>query len=123
MLFPGPDVVMEKIFAVGDIHGCFVHLQDLLGKIPIGKNDILLFLGDYIDRGPDSYEVVETLCRLKKGSAKVICLKGNHEQMYLDYLEGKDRDLFLSNGGRQTLRSYRKNGYEYPPREPHVRQL
>lgn len=107
----------ERIFAVGDIHGCFVHLRDLLGKIPIGKTDTLLFLGDYIDRGPDSYEVVETLLRLKRGSANVICLKGNHEQMYLDYLRGKDLEPFLSNGGMHTLRSYKKNGWEHPPPE------
>lgn len=112
-----PEAVRKRIFAVGDIHGCFLHLRELLGKIPIGRNDILLFLGDYIDRGPDSYEVVETLLRLKHGSTSTICLKGNHEQMFLDYLSGKDRELFLSNGGRHTLRSYRKSGWEQPPAE------
>jgi serine/threonine protein phosphatase 1 len=108
---------MEKIFAVGDIHGCFFHLQHILNKIEIGEKDILLFLGDYIDRGPDSYQVVETILRLKSKIKKVICLQGNHEQMYLDYLRGNDRDLFLSNGGRQTLQSYSQNGWESPSPE------
>ncbi len=112
-----PNAVRKRIFAVGDIHGCLSHLRELLGKIQIGRNDILLFLGDYIDRGPDSYEVVETLLRLKSESASVICLKGNHEQMFLDYLSGKDPELFLANGGRHTLLSYRKNGWEQPPAE------
>jgi serine/threonine protein phosphatase 1 len=111
------DTVMEKIFAIGDLHGCFSHLNNLLNKFTMGQNDTLLFLGDYIDRGPDSYEVVETILRLRSKLAKVICLKGNHEQMYLDYLRGTDQDLFLSNGGNHTLRSYKKNGWKCPSPE------
>lgn len=108
---------MKKIFAIGDLHGCFSHLNHLLNKFTIGQNDTLLFLGDYIDRGPDSYEVVETILRLRSKLAKVICLKGNHEQMYLDYLQGTDQGLFLSNGGNYTLQSYEKNGWKYPSPE------
>ncbi|MEI7638329.1 MAG: metallophosphoesterase family protein [Syntrophus sp. (in: bacteria)] len=111
---------MGKIYAIGDLHGCFSHLNSLLNKFTIGQNDTLLFLGDYIDRGPDSYEVVETILRLRNKLASVICLKGNHEQMYLDFLRGTDQDLFFSNGGNHTLRSYKKNGCEYPPPE-HMR--
>ena len=98
---------MEKIFAIGDIHGCFDKLRALMDKIKIDvDNDILLFLGDYIDRGPNSFDVVEYLIDLKKHFQKIIFLKGNHEEMLKKYLEGKDRLTYLINGGQPTLESY-----------------
>lgn len=103
---------MDKIFAIGDVHGCFSHLNNLLNKFTTGQNDTLLFLGDYIDRGPDSYEVVETILRLRIELPKVICLKGNHEQMCLDYLQGTDQDLFLPNGGNHTFTTCNKHSID-----------
>ncbi len=98
---------MEKIFAIGDIHGCFSKLCALMDKIKIDRdNDILLFLGDYIDRGPSSFEVVEYLIDLKKHFQKIVFLKGNHEEMLENYLSGKDRPAYLKNGGQPTLESY-----------------
>ena len=103
-----PDQAVERIFAVGDIHGCSHLLRRLLDRIPFDpKADTLLFLGDYLDRGPDVRGTVETILRLKGTSDNVICLRGNHEQMFLDcYLEGRDEELFLANGGAETLSSY-----------------
>ena len=74
---------MEKqIFAVGDIHGCFDKLKALLDKIPFDpQRDTIVFLGDYVDRGPSSYEVVEFLIELKKNCENAVFLKGNHEEM------------------------------------------
>ncbi len=98
---------MERIFAIGDIHGCYDKLYRLLDIIPIDwAHDRLLFIGDYIDRGPGSYEVVEYLVGLKSRYPQTIFLKGNHEEMLADYLSGRDRVSYLSNGGRQTLESY-----------------
>ena len=98
---------MAKIFAVGDIHGSFDRLQELLQKIPIDfANDTLVFIGDYIDRGPGSVEVVEYLLDLKKKEPGVIFLKGNHENMLEKYLDGTDRFTYLLNGGQTTLDSY-----------------
>ncbi|MCF6239215.1 MAG: metallophosphoesterase [Candidatus Marinimicrobia bacterium] len=68
--------------------------------------DTVIFLGDYIDRGPDSKKVVSCLVRLKKKLPRVITLLGNHESMFLRYLKGRDRRLFLCNGGLSTLNSY-----------------
>ncbi len=98
---------MSKIFAIGDIHGTFDRLQSLMHKIPIDfAKDTLVFIGDYIDRGPGSVEVVEYLMDLKKQVPETIFLKGNHEEMLEKYLDGTDRFTYLLNGGQKTLDSY-----------------
>jgi serine/threonine protein phosphatase 1 len=101
---------MQRIFAIGDIHGCYDQLIDLLTRIPIDwDKDQLVFMGDYIDRGPKSFEVVEYLTSLRTKHPGIVFLKGNHEQMLSDYLSGKDRVTYLYNGGQQTLESYLRN--------------
>ncbi|MGD0280474.1 MAG: metallophosphoesterase family protein [Smithella sp.] len=98
---------MKKIFAIGDIHGCLEKLKELISKINIDhQNDTLVFIGDYIDRGEFGPEVVDYVIRLQNEYKKVICLMGNHEQMLTHYLEGVDEDMYLNNGGRNTLHSY-----------------
>ncbi|MGD8256843.1 MAG: metallophosphoesterase family protein [Desulfobacterales bacterium] len=98
---------MKNIFAIGDIHGCLAKLRALIGKIPIDfTRDTLLFIGDYIDRGPHSVEVVDYLINFKKRHPRVIFLKGNHEDMLEKYLNGTDRFTYLLNGGQRTLDSY-----------------
>ena len=78
-----------------------------MGKIPIDcSRDTLVFIGDYIDRGPHSVEVVDYLIHLKKRVPEVIFLKGNHEDMLDKFLNGADRFTYLLNGGQQTLDSY-----------------
>jgi len=114
-----------RIFAIGDIHGCYDPLVRLLGRIPIDwKRDRLVFMGDYIDRGPQSFEVIEHLIELQKRHPETVFLKGNHEQMLADYLSGKDRMTYLYNGGQQTLDSYLRNSSapgRYPIPEAHLR--
>lgn len=99
---------MGKIFAIGDIHGCLSKLERLISKTDIdNKEDTLVFIGDYIDRGADSKGVVDFVLDLKRKMRTVICLKGNHEQMFLDYVcLNKNEDLYLSNGGETTIASY-----------------
>lgn len=98
---------MKKIFAIGDIHGCYDRLKALMEKIPIDcSRDALVFIGDYIDRGPHSVEVVDYLIQLKNRFPEVIFLKGNHEDMLDKFLNGSDRSTYLLNGGQQTLDSY-----------------
>ena len=98
---------MKKIFAIGDIHGCYDRLKALMEKIPIDcSRDALVFIGDYIDRGPHSVEVVDYLIQLKNRFPEVILLKGNHEDMLDKFLNGADRFTYLLNGGQQTLDSY-----------------
>ncbi|MFO8084859.1 MAG: metallophosphoesterase family protein [Desulfobacterales bacterium] len=102
----------EKLFAIGDIHGCFEKLKALMNKLPFDPDhDTIVFLGDYIDRGQDSYKVISYLINLKKRCKNVVFLKGNHEYMLENFIAGTDRNTFLANGGEQTLRSYlEKNG-------------
>jgi len=106
---------MNKIFAIGDIHGCFDKLQKLVQKLPVDQQlDTLVFIGDYIDRGSSSKEVVDYVIELKGKFNNVICLTGNHEQMFLNYLAGTDEAMYLYNGGDKTLLSYGMLPYAPP---------
>ncbi|MDI6616808.1 MAG: metallophosphoesterase family protein, partial [Syntrophaceae bacterium] len=103
---------MRKIFAIGDIHGCLPKLKALIPQIGMDRDaDTLVFIGDYIDRGPDPKGVVDFVLDLKKRMRTVICLKGNHEEMFLDYLcHGRGREVYLLNGGDATIASYGYRG-------------
>ena len=115
---------MQKTFVIGDIHGCFDKLCALMNKIPINfKQDQLIFIGDYIDRGSGSLEVVDYLIDLKKRVPGIIFLKGNHEDMLENYLDGSDRFTYLLNGGQRTLDEYlsrTKNPGKYPVPPAHL---
>lgn len=101
---------MEKIFAIGDIHGCLFKLEKLISLLAntIDRdNDTLLFIGDYIDRGPDPKGVVDFVMDLKKKFAKTVFLLGNHEDMFLNYINGREAGyMFFMNGGDATAASY-----------------
>jgi serine/threonine protein phosphatase 1 len=99
---------MEKIFAIGDIHGCLSQLNTMMARLDIdAEKDTLVFIGDYIDRGPDAKGVVDAILDIKEKIHNVICLLGNHEQMLLNYyLEHRDEELFMHNGGMSTIISY-----------------
>jgi len=101
----------ERVFIVGDIHGCLDMLKRLVDKIDWRpKKDRLIFLGDYVDRGKDPKGVIDFLLELKEESDLVQFLMGNHEDLFLDYLGGGDLKLFLYNGGETTIYSYELNG-------------
>jgi serine/threonine protein phosphatase 1 len=105
-------------YVIGDVHGCLAPLQRLLEHLePDLHQDRLVFVGDYIDRGPDSRGVVDYILRLKARypAENVICLRGNHEVMLADFLAGKDRELFLMNGGMSTLGSYFGEDWDEQP--------
>jgi serine/threonine protein phosphatase 1 len=98
----------EHILAVGDIHGCYTKLHRLLkGQLPkLPQETRLVFLGDYVDRGPQTREVLELLIRLKEERPGTVLLLGNHERMLLNAYEGRDAMLWEVNGGSETLASY-----------------
>ena len=115
----------RKIFVFGDIHGSigefrtlFLYLEE--NKI-ISPADILVFIGDYIDRGNYSNEVVEYLIDIKYNYPDSYFIKGNHEDMFLGYfgIYPENAEAFLRNGGRETLVSYDVNYKVAPERAVH----
>jgi serine/threonine protein phosphatase 1 len=96
------------MFAIGDVHGCREELVRLLDALPLEDDDRLVFLGDYVDRGPDSAGVVTALLELAGSRRHTTFLRGNHEDMLLEYLRphGIYGDAFVTNGGRATAQSY-----------------
>jgi serine/threonine protein phosphatase 1 len=108
---------MRKI-AISDIHGCNATFEALLRQINFSKTDHLFLLGDYLDRGPSSKQVLDTIFRLKAEGYEVNCLRGNHEEMLLWALSGHRYNLesFLRNGGDTTLASFGvKHPRDIPP--------
>lgn len=101
-------------FAVSDVHGCAKSFRALVQKkIDLGPKDELYLLGDYIDRGPDSKDVIDFIIELKNAGFKVHCLRGNHEDMMLSALNSKkDLDLWVYNGGGATLKSFKAQGVD-----------
>jgi len=105
-------------YAIGDIHGCRVALETLINRLPLTADDKLIFLGDYIDRGPDTKGVVNYILGLKAGF-KVVHLIGNHEIFLRDaYADPLLYTFFTSDlvGGKETLASY-GGGLESIPAE------
>ncbi|PKL35645.1 MAG: serine/threonine protein phosphatase [Spirochaetae bacterium HGW-Spirochaetae-1] len=106
-------------YLIGDIHGNLEELMSLVHKVKLDyqEGDTVIFLGDYIDRGNFSFEVVEYLIALAK-KLNVVFLKGNHEDMLEKYLKGDEGgEAWLYNGGEATIRSYTKNygSFKLPP--------
>ncbi len=118
------------IFAIGDIHGqCqkLTNLLDQLAQFGMTDEDTLVFIGDYIDRGPDTKGVLDLLIHLEATRANTIFLRGNHEQMILDARERFDSDFDAKNplgtsetgtfwfteGSAATLASYNKKGVHW----------
>lgn len=99
-----------KKFVIGDVHGHYKELKDLLNKInPDFKQDKLIFLGDYIDRGPQSYKVIRLLIELQNNYGKdhVVLLRGNHEDMAMDNIIHDKIDFY--NGYDITYRDFIRN--------------
>lgn len=94
-----------RTIAIGDIHGCAKALRGLLEAISPSAEDCLVFLGDYVDRGPDSKGVIDQLIDLQ-ARCRTVFLLGNHEIMFRGALRGLDPELWLQIGGRPTLTSY-----------------
>ncbi|AXJ01419.1 serine/threonine protein phosphatase 1 [Cyclonatronum proteinivorum] len=95
----------EKIIAIGDIHGCPKSLAALLGKLSAYSGATYVFLGDYIDRGPDSKGVIDLLMAFQT-KEKCVFLRGNHEEMMLQAAIDGDSKMWTVNGGDRTLKSF-----------------
>src|SRR5918998_722468 len=97
-----------RVLAIGDIHGCLHPFNDLLDWVKPDADDLVVTLGDYVDRGPDTRGVLDRLVGLKQSGMRLVCLRGNHEVMMLAarYGDRGDPANWLSVGGVQTLGSY-----------------
>jgi len=97
---------MSRTIAISDIHGCFLTLERLLHKIDYQPTDHLVILGDLIDRGPRSKEVLDFCLSIKAKGQRLTILRGNHEVMLLDALRNPATESrFIFAGGDATLRS------------------
>ena len=113
----------DRLFAIGDIHGCAIALRTLLEAIDPQPEDSIVVLGDVVDCGPDSKGVLEQLITLSSRCHLAVLL-GNHEEMLLNALDSRSEfNYWFKLGGEQTLRSYSsaiRPGPEVIPNE-HVR--
>lgn len=102
----------KRIYAIGDIHGRHDLLSELHARIlddAASASHLLptvVYLGDYVDRGPGSFEVIETLLHAPLAGFERVHLKGNHEDMMLKFLAERPDPNWLFNGGTETLASY-----------------
>jgi serine/threonine protein phosphatase 1 len=106
----------EWAYAIGDIHGMGQLLKLLLIELSADYashkfTTYIIFLGDFIDRGPESREIIQTLVEIESASKSLlrpVFLKGNHEQMLLDFIQdpAKHGEFWIKNGGDKTLSSY-----------------
>lgn len=103
-----------RVYAIGDIHGCFNELKTLLGLIlkdmknsPV-KHSKFVFLGDYVDRGPECRKVMNMLVWLDGSKLNTVFLRGNHDDKLAVFLEHPEKigDSFLQWGGHQTIEGY-----------------
>jgi serine/threonine protein phosphatase 1 len=97
---------MSRLLAIGDIHGCYSALLSLMKAVDLQCDDVVVTLGDYVDRGPNSKQVLEWLIA-QQACNKIVCLRGNHEVMMLN---AREQYLYfeewLASGGQETLESY-----------------
>lgn len=124
---PGHVPEGRRVYAIGDVHGCLDRLVTLHWQIaadlaahPVAES-VLIHIGDYIDRGPDSAGVIWLLAgQVAPAVTRRIDLMGNHEIMMLDTLVGGSRqaaDVWMNNGGQTTMGSY---GASTPPGPHHT---
>jgi len=110
-----------RVLAFGDVHGCHRALTRLLALVAVTSADTLVFLGDVVDRGPATRQVIDRLLLLRDAS-KVVLVMGNHEEAMRDAVSGRGLfNAWLDVGGRETLDSYGGTVDGIPP--DHIRFL
>jgi len=97
---------MSRTLAIGDIHGGLKALKEILKMADVQSDDLLIFLGDYVDGWSESAETIDFLIDLKQRQNCII-LKGNHDDLILNWLKtDKTNPKWLQHGGRSTIKSY-----------------
>lgn len=106
---PVNDSSYKRILATGDVHGKFNALKSLWEKLNVSEDDLVVFLGDYVDRGEGVGEVLEWVMN-NSAQKNFVFLRGNHEQMLLNSFKdtGADRITWIINGGKATIFALRE---------------
>jgi serine/threonine protein phosphatase 1 len=98
---------MRKTYVVGDIHGGLKALKQVLEKTPIAPDDLLIFLGDYVDGWSESPQVIDFLINLREHQ-NCIFIRGNHDDLLLKYLKTNSyNEEWFTHGGASTMESYK----------------
>ncbi len=95
----------RRTLAIGDVHGCDMALRTLLGAVAPTPADTVVLLGDLIDRGPNTADVLDQVWRLQS-RCHVVLICGNHEEMMLRALDGEGWNMWMQFGGEEALESY-----------------
>lgn len=111
---------MSRTFAIGDVHGCDTALRTLLAKIDPQADDTVVFLGDLVDRGPGTKDVLEQVLQWHR-RCRTVVIQGNHEEMMLRALGGGEWGMWMQFGGREALESYGDDPRDIP--ESHIELL
>ena len=100
----GLEIKLQNTFHISDIHGSWFELQEMLKSVP--NNTLIVFQGDYIDRGAFSLEVLTKVKELVENK-EAVAIQGNHEQMFLQFLNNptNNGEIFFENGGQDTIAS------------------
>ncbi len=104
------------IYAIGDIHGEHGALRDMLTKLPVTPSDLVIFLGDVVNRGPDPFDCVEQILAFSR--CRKVFVQGNHEEALLLFLEDGDLGALAGMDAQPTLDSYARRGYALTPGDP-----
>jgi len=96
-----------RTLVIGDIHGGLRALHQIMERAKVTKTDTLIFLGDYVDGWSQSPQVIDFIIDLKS-KQKCICMRGNHDDLLLEWLnESKDNPMWYKHGGEATVNAYK----------------
>lgn len=103
------------IYAMSDIHGCIEELEKKMELVDLGGDNRIIFLGDYIDYGDSSCQVLQYIWQLQKryGDKKVVVLKGNHEQMFLEWIDDYRNPFSDGTEDLMTFNDWLRTDFEY----------
>ena len=116
-------MMKSRIIIIGDIHGCFYSLKHLWDKIQPKYQDTIIFVGDYIDRGNHSFEVINFLREQKRKFPNLILLKGNHEDLCERAIKENNVYLWYYNGGGATVNSFEEHNADWSGLLPFISSL
>jgi serine/threonine protein phosphatase 1 len=103
----------ERLLAISDIHGCYETFVSLLNKIGFNKSDKLVIIGDLIDKGTGSKQLIDEIIKLQEDGFHILVTMGNHEDLMLESINSQHKkDTWRFKGGAETLKSFNVSAYD-----------